>query len=332
MARKKKRIEIPPELAAQVLFISDRTCCVCRAKGKPVQIHHIDDDTSHNNFANLSVLCLDCHRETQIRGGFDRKLDAEQVLLYRDDWLRIVATDRAASEARQEVDHEQSSLDIGLITSIAEIYRENKQYELLAVHYNAIGNIELRDKYVERALKNDTSDAAVFYLRATLQKRPDLVPKEVIDRCLAKYDDIDSPEQYARALFAVGRRLDAAVKYIEGINDSLQDGNWFGAAYYLREFSERRLIEELLKAAHRKATDDGSLWWQVRALQELGWHSELKQLLLGRKEEIHASDNILLMELLAEAEGDLDQVRELRKQIAKASAIARAEQDGDEDA
>jgi hypothetical protein len=63
---------------------------VCR-RAKPVQIHHIDDNPANNTPENLAVLCLECHRETQIRGGFDRKLDAAQVVLYRDHWLATVA-------------------------------------------------------------------------------------------------------------------------------------------------------------------------------------------------------------------------------------------------
>src|SRR2546421_12467368 len=83
MPQKKKRVEIPRAMEAQVQFASDRTCCVCRVKGKPFQIHHIDDNPANNEFKNLAVLCLECHNETQIRGGFGRKLNAEQVILYR---------------------------------------------------------------------------------------------------------------------------------------------------------------------------------------------------------------------------------------------------------
>ena len=81
-------------MAAQVLFESDRTCCVCRARGRPVQLHHIDGDPSNSKPDNLAVLCFDCHRETQVRGGFDRKLDALQIQLYRSDWLSRVTTRR----------------------------------------------------------------------------------------------------------------------------------------------------------------------------------------------------------------------------------------------
>jgi Protein of unknown function (DUF3298) len=94
MADKKARVEIPQDVAADVLFLSDRTCCVCRKRGRPVQLHHVDDDSSNSVADNLAVLCFDCHRETQIRGGFDRKLDAAQVRVYKADWVKRVAEQR----------------------------------------------------------------------------------------------------------------------------------------------------------------------------------------------------------------------------------------------
>jgi hypothetical protein len=89
---KKTRTEISAELAANVLVDSDRICCVCRKPDKPVQIHHIDENPSNNVPENLAVLCFDCHHLTQLRGGFDRKLDAAQVRTYRADWLARVAS------------------------------------------------------------------------------------------------------------------------------------------------------------------------------------------------------------------------------------------------
>jgi Protein of unknown function (DUF3298) len=54
----------------------------------------MDDDPTNNEGNNLAVLCLDCHRDTQIRGGFDRKLDAAQIALYKKDWLVRVLANR----------------------------------------------------------------------------------------------------------------------------------------------------------------------------------------------------------------------------------------------
>ena len=87
MSSKKKRIPISDELSAEVMFSADRTCCVCNERGKAVQVHHIDEDPSNNDFENLAVVCLQCHDDTQIKGGFGRKLNAELVVKYRGEWL-----------------------------------------------------------------------------------------------------------------------------------------------------------------------------------------------------------------------------------------------------
>ena len=84
---KKNRIPIPKSIAAEVLFLSDRTCCVCNDRGKNVQIHHIDENPSNNEKSNLAILCFDCHNETMVKGGFGRALETNQVILYRDEWL-----------------------------------------------------------------------------------------------------------------------------------------------------------------------------------------------------------------------------------------------------
>jgi hypothetical protein len=87
---KKIRTPISNDLAAEVLFASDNTCCKCRERGKIIQIHHIDENPNNNVFENLAVLCLECHNETQIKGGFGRRLDAPVVIKYRDEWLERV--------------------------------------------------------------------------------------------------------------------------------------------------------------------------------------------------------------------------------------------------
>ena len=127
MPQKKKRVEIPRDIEAQAQFLSDRTCCVCRVKGKPFQIHHIDENPANNEPKNLAVLCLECHNETQIRGGFGRKLNAEQVILYRDDWLIQVAKTRAANVDRlSTTNREDQSISVELATSFSIIEKRLK--------------------------------------------------------------------------------------------------------------------------------------------------------------------------------------------------------------
>lgn len=94
----KARIPISSELVADVMFASDSTCCVCRERGKAVQVHHVNEDPSHNTFENLAVLCLECHNQTQVNGGFGRKLNAALVIKYRNEWLERVVQRRDAAD------------------------------------------------------------------------------------------------------------------------------------------------------------------------------------------------------------------------------------------
>jgi hypothetical protein len=95
---KKVRVPVPEDVATALMFKSDRTCCVCRKRGEPIQIHHIDEDPSNNDTENLAVMCLHCHDETQIRGGFGRKLDAAQVKHFRDEWHSRIEARREAAD------------------------------------------------------------------------------------------------------------------------------------------------------------------------------------------------------------------------------------------
>jgi hypothetical protein len=313
---KKERVEIPKDVAARVLFLADRTCCVCRQEGKPVQIHHLDDDPSNNALPNLSVLCFDCHRETQIRGGFDRKLDADQVLLFRNDWYALVSQRRAGASQHSRLSAESSEMALAVSTSVAEIYRENKEYELLAIHYNAIGNRELRDKYVDLALRGKPTDGTICFLRG-LQDRANLIPPAVLKRQLKFYANYDNFTQRARLLADVGEFREAATDYVRGILSSLEEGNVFPAAFYIKELAEQGVLDELFILALKEAKAKKDLWWQVRALQELEWNDELKTLLIENRREIEASDNPELQRLLAEAMGDQNRVFELKKEIAR---------------
>lgn len=86
----KDRLQISEELAAEVMFASDRTCCVCRVEKLKVQIHHIDGDPSHNNLENLAVICLICHSEAHTNGAFVRNLTPQLIRNYNANWREMV--------------------------------------------------------------------------------------------------------------------------------------------------------------------------------------------------------------------------------------------------
>lgn len=86
----KERVQIPDDIAARVMFASDRTCCVCRLEKHKVQIHHIDEDSSNNAFDNLALICLHCHSDAHTTGAFVRNLTPELIRLYNSSWREIV--------------------------------------------------------------------------------------------------------------------------------------------------------------------------------------------------------------------------------------------------
>jgi hypothetical protein len=83
------RPPLSKELSAEVMFASDRTCCVCRAEKTRVQIHHIDEDPTNNAFDNLAVVCLNCHSDAHTDGAFVRNLTPELIQLYNTSWRGI---------------------------------------------------------------------------------------------------------------------------------------------------------------------------------------------------------------------------------------------------
>jgi hypothetical protein len=83
--------DVPRPLAARTLFFANRTCCVCRDESRGVEVHHIDGNHNNHDPDNLAVLCRDCHNDATVSGGLLRKLDADQVTKYRDEWNVIAA-------------------------------------------------------------------------------------------------------------------------------------------------------------------------------------------------------------------------------------------------
>ena len=95
ISMKKNRTEVPVDTVAQLQLLSDRTCCVCRVPRIAMQTHHIDGNPSNHRIENLALLCLECHNNTLIKGGFGRHLNAEVVALYRNQWHENVAMRRS---------------------------------------------------------------------------------------------------------------------------------------------------------------------------------------------------------------------------------------------
>ncbi|WP_227985633.1 HNH endonuclease signature motif containing protein, partial [Nocardia spumae] len=281
---------------------SDRTCCVCRNK-KPVQIHHIDDNPSNNDFGNLAVLCFDCHRETQIQGGFDRKLDSDQVALYRRHWLERVRAYRSGSSYAEGKPEERSDeLKLREILAKLEVAREQEDWLAVARLYSQSGDEHLRDKYVERALENDPSPFYQVLIR-NVQGIAEKLPEDVKDRAVEEVSDDWSTK--AGVLAEVGRYKESAEVLLGGIREALIADNYFTAAYYIKNLLSN-LADDLFILALKDFIRDDDLWWQLRVFEELGWEDEANELLLKNEHRIANSGDAVFQMKLASAKGDTE--------------------------
>lgn len=315
----KRRVPIPAELAARVLFSADRTCCVCRDRSKPVQIHHIDDDPSNNDVSNLAVVCLTCHDETQVSGGFGRKLNAEQMLLYRDDWNEKVRHFRTVGPEQVRFEDAKPGLEVKLASMLPEIYKEEGDLQGLISFYHEIGNVELRDRYITEVLSGSPPAWVVAWL-ARLQGRSAELDPAIFEEALADVSDDYMVE--AGLLNEAGRPIEAAKAMVAGILRALDNGEYFNAAYNMRRLHLHKFVQEIFMQELAAKARKGDVWWQYRCLQELEWDSEARELLLSSEAAITADGDLVLRRELARAKNDDEALFEIEKQIAHAGTSA----------
>lgn len=188
---KKNRIPIPKDIAADILYSFDRTCCVCNEKGKSIQIHHIDEDPSNNDLDNLSVLCLECHEETQIKGGFGRKLDSNQIIKYKQEWTKRV------QERRIQADNLASLKTTGEAKPNEESPTEFNYYDYLNTYWEDFENSkEFETKRLENYLHK------VAEIKKTVYKfaQPNWDTGVTMTMNQASYDIVDFYEEILNEL------------------------------------------------------------------------------------------------------------------------------------
>jgi hypothetical protein len=280
---------IPADIAAVVLYWSDRTCCVCRQRGRPVQVHHLDENSRNNAFANLAVLCVMCHGETHTYGGFARRLDSIQIMLFRDEWIAKVGRALVASgeESPAAISDEAKG-------RVAAQLLEAGRFDLLARHFHLIRRFDLRDHYVERALRELTLTPRERIELRMMQGRASEIPHTELEEFYTSVGDQEGVLQLARWQNKLGRFEDAAVTYCGLISALVAAKELFAAAFCMKELAATELESRFFHMAYEEAGKRDDLWLSVRCLQELNWHSEMKRLLLRHEAEIEAGDHHLL--------------------------------------
>lgn len=152
---------------------------------------------------------------------------------------------------------------------------------------------------------------------------------EVVDGAIEDADD--DWTSIGRMLKDAGRTAEAAEVFLVGVLQDIRDGNWFGAAFYIRHELNRHIVNRLFEMALHESIQKNELWWQMRVLEELGWKDAKRKLLLENEAAILDSGPIMLVRELAEAKGDKELLLETVKTMANMGPSAYIIPDEDED-
>ena len=96
-----RRIPIPKNIEAEVLFESDHTCCICRNQSLNPQVCHIDNNPANNRKGNLIVLCLNHHDRASSKSTMSKSYTKEELKKYKREWESIVQERRKSLEDPQ---------------------------------------------------------------------------------------------------------------------------------------------------------------------------------------------------------------------------------------
>ncbi len=296
-------MSVPPAVAAKALFQSDHTCCVCRKRGKRVEAHPII--TAAKETAQplpIAVLCSGCR-------GSD--IDPATVQARHEEWVSMVA---CAQLRTLHLRSQEKPPSLEAVATLAESLRENEQFELLALLYHECGIAELRDKYIEKALAQQNSVRAALSLRA-LQGRMDQVDTALIDQQLEQHQRNEDWVQLARLQAALKRWPEAVQSYCRGLVKAIECGDSFSTGSILQEISQQQLHKALFELALRQAADENDFWWEVRALEAMGWKDELRDYITNKQAAVEQSDDMFLQLILFHELGDAEKALQIQKRI-----------------
>lgn len=128
---KNRRPKVPRKIADDILFRSDRKCCICRRQGIRPQIHHIDGNSSNNDPDNLIPLCPNCHSEIEQKGGSGRDCTQGVLRKYRDDWFKEVVNYR-----KKKVKSKSNKDKIDILVALAQHDVRRISYQIEAARFN----------------------------------------------------------------------------------------------------------------------------------------------------------------------------------------------------
>lgn len=81
-----KRKPIPQNIQRRVLYKCARVCCVCRERGAPIELHHIDQDRNNNTEDNIVAICRNCHDSAHSTHTMSKNLTSAHLKNSKRRW------------------------------------------------------------------------------------------------------------------------------------------------------------------------------------------------------------------------------------------------------
>ena len=127
-----------------------------------------------------------------------------------------------------------------------------------------------------------------------MQGKANLIPSEVINREVSRHKKNKDWNQLARLYRDIRDFKNMAKYHVKGIHESLEEGNIFSDAYYIKELFDEMAVDSLFEIALKEYSEKNDFHGQMRSLQELGWKDELNKLLISNEDKINSTDNIMM--------------------------------------
>ncbi len=290
----KARKKIPSKVGTEILFHSDRTCCICRDQSKKVQIHHIDGDPSNNHPNNLAAVCIDHHDEIHKKGGVTKGFSPLLVKRYKLDWEQAVRSQRIQQ-------HNPLKTPLGIEKALFQFEIRKTAYEILALNDTDTNGIEQRldflynihlleglleeentpYKYTEQIL-NDL-DLIVVLIALGSENKACLIANKIYEffwhfvgpeRVQIEEKGIDNLRQSIETLGTIGRfsgEFSKSLKVIESVSTAF-DNIWNILIWYDLE-SEALLVlnqvDKILEACKTMYEDEEPLTLGIKQVTKL---------------------------------------------------------------
>lgn len=135
MAKRRKKIR--SEIETEILFNSDKTCCICKDPNKGGQIHHIDEDPGNNDPSNLIVVCTHHHDEIHKKSTITKGFSPNLLRKYKRIWEQTVREKRPQG-------HDPLRSPSGIEKTLFEFEIRRVAYEIVALSDDDIDEINQR--------------------------------------------------------------------------------------------------------------------------------------------------------------------------------------------